>query len=124
MRFLETLTTIKSQQPHCALPRSSCSYLPTSTVFHEADYPLYHNTISQITETLGTEKTRPSIAAQCVASVACVELPRGLWPEVISMLMTNVSDQSSESLKESSLEAIGYICQDIVGYCSLLVRNM
>ena len=31
--------------------------------------------------------------------------------------MVNVTDaNASESLKESSLEAIGYICQDIVSY--------
>ena len=34
--------------------------------------------------------------------------------------MVNVTDaNASETLKESSLEAIGYICQDIVRFCSL-----
>ena len=87
-------------------------------------------------ESLGTETKRPSQAAQCVGYIACAELPRSLWPDCISKyrfrciyfniikliqcifidrLMINVTDQNaSEMLKESSLEAIGYICQDIV----------
>ncbi len=37
-------------------------------------------------ETLGTETQRPSQAAQCVGYIACVELPRNLWPDCISMV--------------------------------------
>ncbi|XP_052230291.1 importin subunit beta-1-like isoform X2 [Dreissena polymorpha] len=63
---------------------------------------------------LGTETVRPSSAAQCVANIACTELPQGLWPELITILCQNVTDPSStEMMKESCLEAIGYICQDI-----------
>lgn len=37
------------------------------------------------------------------------------WPELIPQLVANVTDPSStEHMKESTLEAIGYICQDIV----------
>jgi importin subunit beta-1 len=65
-------------------------------------------------ETLGSETKRPSQAAQCVGYIACAELPRNLWPDCINRLMINVTDpNASETLKESSLEAIGYICQDI-----------
>ncbi|CAF0944344.1 unnamed protein product [Brachionus calyciflorus] len=65
-------------------------------------------------ETLGTETKRPSQAAQCVGYLACAELPKGLWPDCINRLMINVTDpNATEMLKESSLEAIGYICQDI-----------
>ena len=35
-------------------------------------------------ESLGTETSRPSQAAQCVGYMACAELPRGLWPDCIS----------------------------------------
>lgn len=64
--------------------------------------------------TLGTESTRPSQAAQCVGYIACAELPRNLWPDCLNCLMMFVTDQnSSEMLKEASLEAIGYVCQDI-----------
>ena len=66
-------------------------------------------------ETLGSETTMPSTAAQCVAYIACAELPQGTWPEMMSILTSNVTNPTAtEILKESSLEAVGYICQDIV----------
>uniref|UniRef100_A0A8D9ACX1 Importin subunit beta-1 n=1 Tax=Cacopsylla melanoneura TaxID=428564 RepID=A0A8D9ACX1_9HEMI len=64
--------------------------------------------------TLGTETGRPSSAAQCIAAVAVAELPAGQWPELIDTLVSNViAENSTEMLKEASLEAVGYICQDI-----------
>jgi importin subunit beta-1 len=73
-----------------------------------------HYDCVQVLESLGTETLRPSSAAQCVACVACAELPHGLWPELIQCLLRNVTNPSStEMMKESTLEAIGYICQDI-----------
>lgn len=63
---------------------------------------------------LGAEGYRPSAAAQCVQYVAVVELPRGLWHNLIDGLVSNVTNASStEMCKEATLEAIGYICQDI-----------
>lgn len=63
---------------------------------------------------LGTETVRPSSAAQCVANIACTELPQGLWPDLIQTMCQNVTNPgSTEMMKESCLEAIGYICQDI-----------
>ncbi|XP_054707548.1 importin subunit beta-1-like [Uloborus diversus] len=63
---------------------------------------------------LGTETIRPSSAAQCVAYIAVAELPRGEWPDLILVLTQNVTNATStEMTKEATLEAIGYICQDI-----------
>lgn len=63
---------------------------------------------------LGTETSRPSAAAQCVAYIAVAELPHSLWPDVIQVLTQNVTNPSStEFMKEATLEAVGYICQDI-----------
>lgn len=68
----------------------------------------------RVVSTLGTEKTRPSTAAQCVASIAVAELPHNLWPNVVTILTQNVTNPSSTDLmKEATLEAIGYMCQDI-----------
>ena len=70
----------------------------------------------QVVSTLGSEH-RPSQAAQCVASIACAELPHNQWPELMKMLVMNVTTPTStEMMKEASLEAIGYICQDIVSH--------
>ncbi|XP_067001401.1 importin subunit beta-1 isoform X2 [Anabrus simplex] len=63
---------------------------------------------------LGTENNRPSSAAQCVAYIAVAELPVGQWPDLIQTLVNNViSPNSTEMMKEATLEGIGYICQDI-----------
>lgn len=68
----------------------------------------------QILESLGTESTRPSSAAQCVAYVAVAELPENQWGYLISTLVSKVvTEGSTENVREAALEAIGYICQDI-----------
>jgi importin subunit beta-1 len=65
-----------------------------------------------VVNTLGTESFRPSAAAQCVQLIAMVELPRALWPGLIQNLVGNVTNpNSTEIVKESTLQAIGYICQ-------------
>ncbi|CDW54220.1 importin subunit beta 1 [Trichuris trichiura] len=69
---------------------------------------------TNVLNTVGTETTRPSIAAQCIAAIAFAELPRKSWPDCVIRLTSNVTDgNSSEILKASSLEALGYMCQDI-----------
>nr|CAD2138907.1 unnamed protein product [Meloidogyne enterolobii] len=66
-----------------------------------------------VLKTLGTE-VRPSSAAQCVAAISCIEFPIRQWPELIDRLNANVTTKSDNPLlKESSLEALGYICQDL-----------
>ncbi|KAJ8956810.1 hypothetical protein NQ318_014224, partial [Aromia moschata] len=63
---------------------------------------------------LGTETNRPSSAAQCVAYIAVTELPQRQWPDLITTLVSNVCQaNSTEMQKEATLEAIGYICQEI-----------
>lgn len=65
--------------------------------------------------TLGTEAEHYRSAAQCVAYIASTEIPQNLWPDVIPTLVANVTNaQATESLKESSLEALGYICEELV----------
>ncbi|EDW75990.1 uncharacterized protein Dwil_GK15231 [Drosophila willistoni] len=69
---------------------------------------------NNILSALGTENTRPSCAAQCVAYVAVIELPINRWGMLIQTLVNKVvNEASSEMHRESALEAIGYICQDI-----------
>ncbi|XP_065052076.1 importin subunit beta-1-like [Rhopilema esculentum] len=62
---------------------------------------------------LGTETDFFS-AAQCVASIAAAELPQNGWIDLLPTLLANVENaESTYQLKEASLEAIGYMCQDI-----------
>lgn len=49
-----------------------------------------------------------------MAAVALAELPAGHWNGLIQMLLEKVvAPTSSEMEREATLEAIGYICQDI-----------
>jgi importin subunit beta-1 len=49
-------------------------------------------------------------AAQFIASIAAIELPRNLWPELMNALVQNVTT-GSDRLKQASLTAIGFICE-------------
>ncbi|KAJ9133644.1 ARM repeat-containing protein [Coniochaeta hoffmannii] len=49
-------------------------------------------------------------AAQVVASIAAIELPRGQWNELMAALVRNVSDGSPHQ-KQASLTTIGFICE-------------
>jgi len=49
-------------------------------------------------------------AAQLIASIAAIELPRNEWPELMPALVHNVGN-GSDSLKQSSLTTIGFICE-------------
>lgn len=49
-------------------------------------------------------------AAQFIASIAAMELPRNQWPELMPQLVQNVG-QGSDQQKQASLATIGYICE-------------
>lgn len=53
-------------------------------------------------------------AAQVVAKVAAIELPRGQWTDLIDALTANVTNSPSDLLKQAALETLGYICEEIV----------
>lgn len=55
-----------------------------------------------------------SVAAQVIASVAALEIPRGEWTDLITVLLNNVTTDQP-NLKLASLQTIGYICESIVG---------
>lgn len=68
---------------------------------------------NNVLSSLGSETGRPSSSAQCVAYIASIELPKGLWPNLIQQLTDNATLQSVPSVKVANLEAIGYICQEV-----------
>ena len=49
-------------------------------------------------------------AAQFIASVAAIELPRDQWPELLPTLVQHVSEGATH-LKQASLATIGFICE-------------
>lgn len=51
-------------------------------------------------------------ACSCVATVACLELPRGEWTKIIDNLCTN-SDNTEVKIRQSSLKTLGYICEEL-----------
>ncbi|KAH8597724.1 armadillo-type protein [Bisporella sp. PMI_857] len=57
-----------------------------------------------------TNSQASAASAQVVVSIATIELPRDQWPELMATLVRNVGE-GSDSLKQSSLTAIGFICE-------------
>jgi len=52
-------------------------------------------------------------AAQGVAAMGTIDLPHNQWPDLVQGLVKNVTDSGNPALKQSSLEALGYICEEI-----------
>uniref|UniRef100_S4RRQ0 Karyopherin (importin) beta 1 n=1 Tax=Petromyzon marinus TaxID=7757 RepID=S4RRQ0_PETMA len=78
------------------------------------DVPTRIEIKAYVIQSLGTEAYRPSSAAQCIDGIACAEIPVNQWPGLIPQLTANVTaPNSTEQMREATLEAIGYICQDI-----------
>lgn len=66
-----------------------------------------------LVQTLGsTSKPVRSTAALVVAKIASIEVPKNLWPEIIHVLVQNITQPSPDPLKEASFEALGYICEE------------
>eukprot|EP00040_Diaphanoeca_grandis_P006678 m.38289 g.38289 ORF g.38289 m.38289 type:complete len:903 (-) comp17881_c1_seq1:87-2795(-) len=63
-------------------------------------------------ETLGTENRRPSTSAQVIAEIAKAEIQHNMWPDVITNLLTKLNTPVDDA-KISSLEALGYICEEV-----------
>ncbi|PWN46943.1 putative karyopherin beta-1 subunit [Violaceomyces palustris] len=63
---------------------------------------------------LGSQEHRAgTAAAQVVAAIAAIELPRGEWSDLITQLLGAMSDQSNMRLRQASLQAIGFTCEVI-----------
>ncbi|KAK9448198.1 armadillo-type protein [Limtongia smithiae] len=50
-------------------------------------------------------------AAQLVAAIADIELPRNEWPDLMTVLVDNTRENQPVNVKRASLLAIGYICE-------------
>ncbi|OBT42352.1 hypothetical protein VE00_06477 [Pseudogymnoascus sp. WSF 3629] len=62
-------------------------------------------------QTLSSENAQAGqAAAQVIASIAAIELPREQWSELMPTLVRNVGE-GADHLKQSSLTTIGFICE-------------
>ena len=62
-------------------------------------------------QTLASKDSRAGqSAAQFVASIAAIEIPRNEWPELMPALVQNVGE-GEDHLKQASLVTIGYVCE-------------
>ena len=61
-------------------------------------------------QTLQSSGLPAASAAQLIAAIASIELPRGEWPDLMPFLVESVASGSA-SLKQSSLTTIGFVCE-------------
>mmetsp|Transcript_29586 Transcript_29586/g.41621 ORF Transcript_29586/g.41621 Transcript_29586/m.41621 type:complete len:852 (-) Transcript_29586:703-3258(-) len=60
-----------------------------------------------------TQREARSTAAQVLAAIAFIELPRAnMWPDLIPALLLNMQHEN-DNLKQATLEALGFICEEI-----------
>ena len=74
--------------------------------------------------TLGSTSAKAgTFAAQVVAAIAAVELPQGQWNDLIEVLLGFINNQPTVNLKIATLQAIGFICESIVGVFGHYVKT-
>ena len=62
-------------------------------------------------QTLASKHTRAGqAAAQFIAAIAAIDIPRNQWAELMPALVENVGE-GEDHLKQASLQTIGYICE-------------
>jgi importin subunit beta-1 len=61
-------------------------------------------------QTLSSNRQAGISAAQFIASIAAIELPRNEWPELMPALVNHVGS-GSDILKQASLTTIGFVCE-------------
>ncbi|XP_057838410.1 importin subunit beta-1 [Cryptomeria japonica] len=55
-------------------------------------------------------------SSQVIAKIASIEIPRQEWPELVVVLLGNMSSPVGEkqaTLKQATLETLGYVCEEI-----------
>ncbi len=63
-------------------------------------------------QTLGSPDTSVgTVAAQVIAAISVIELPKGQWPELIPSLLTQMTTSKTPTMKQMALQAIGFICE-------------
>lgn len=70
---------------------------------------------SNVLGCMGSNESRASTAAaQVIAAISSIEIPRNQWPELMGTLLENVTSTSStDILRQATLQCIGFICETI-----------
>ena len=55
-----------------------------------------------------------NVSGQVIAAIAAVELPAGLWNNLIAQLLELAGRGDNPNLRQATLQTIGYICEGIV----------
>eukprot|EP00158_Paraphelidium_tribonemae_P009976 Partr_v1_DN29017_c0_g2_i8_m58624 putative importin len=64
--------------------------------------------------TLSSPSNRVSTAAaQTIAAIASIEIPRGQWGDLMNVLLTNVTTSTNDSIRQNTLQTIGFICESM-----------
>lgn len=59
------------------------------------------------------QKNIRSTAALVIGQIARIEVPEKMWNELVPMLVQNItSNQGGDFLRQSSFEALGYVCEE------------
>jgi importin subunit beta-1 len=53
-------------------------------------------------------------AAQVIAKIAKIELPRNQWPTLIDALLQSALQPVSDLAKQATLNTLGFICEELV----------
>jgi hypothetical protein len=68
----------------------------------------------QLLQILGSPaKDVRSTSAVVIGTIAAVEVPKKMWPDLIQSLITNIAQARSSDAKQSSYEALGYVCEEV-----------
>ena len=52
-------------------------------------------------------------SAQVIAKIAGAEIPKKQWPDLVQNLQNNVASGATPGLKQATLEALGYVCEEV-----------
>ena len=92
--------------------RETARLKETQEKWLKAVQPETKNTVKQLTlQALGSQnRVAGQAAAQSVAAIAAIDIPKQQWPELMPALVENVG-QGDDHLKQASLQTIGFICE-------------
>jgi importin subunit beta-1 len=72
------------------------------------DAQIRANVKAGVLQSLSSAEVDPRNAATQVCSkIAQIELPRGLWPELIQILLNNMTQSQNDFLKQATLQTLG-----------------